>query len=99
MTLQEKTLNEELRIRRENESEEEFEARLVKEDVEYFMSEWPGVRPPDAGLCFGEDLPFEEAVEYALSTPSRPFGDALLEALRAKWPNDVENVLAKMAVV
>jgi len=99
MTLQEKTINEEFRTRRKDESEEEFEARLLKEDVEYFMSEWPGVRPPDVGLCFGEDLPFDEAVEYALSTPSRPFGEALLEALRAKWPNDVDKVLAKAAVV
>jgi len=64
-----------------------------------FMSQ---VLPPNADVGYTELWPFEEAVEYAVNCRYHKIGvevgEALLEALRAKWPNDVEKVLAKSAV-
>jgi len=69
--------------------------------VEEYMSE---VLPPEVKKGgFTEKIFFETAVEeavdpYAESPFAQAMKDGILEALRAKWPKEVEAILMKAAV-
>jgi hypothetical protein len=56
------------------------------------------VSPPGEEPAGDDRAPFLVALDYAVSWGKKGYGEQFLDAMRKKWPKDVEKVLTKAAV-